>query len=177
MAASFATTLKAQWDYLFTLFQGHMNFGAGGPGTGTNTAGLLQSVASVGKSEWPEFNALPFVGVALKSWNIDSLAAGQRKLVAVFQIVAVVDVVAAGGNVINLADAYAKAMTIIDDGAGNGLMPILNAPSSFGLGATCSKIIPRQGRLDWANKPSGKGTDYVAYASIMLSTENYNTPI
>jgi len=175
--STFATTLTAQWDYLFSLFQGHMNYGPTGPGSGTNAGGLLQSVASVGKSDWPEFNALPFVGVALKSWSIEQRATSQRKLVATFRVLVAVDVVAGGTNVINLADAYAKAMGIIDDGAGNGIIPILNLPSSFGLGNTCSIIIPRQGMMDWASRPGGKGTDYVAYATISVQTENYTTPI
>ena len=177
MANSYGTTIVAQWNYLFSALPANMNFSPGGPGTGTNAGGLLQSVATIGKSEWPEFNALPFVGVAPKTWNVDQMAAGQRKLTVVHQIVAVVDVVAAGSNVIQLADAYAKVMDIIDDGAGNGILPILNAPDNFGLGGTCSVIIPKQGRLDWANKPGGKGTDYVAYASIMLTTQNFNAPM
>ncbi len=170
-------TLKAQWDYLFSLLQGEMNYGAGGPGTGANTSGLLQSVASVGRSEWPEFNALPFVGVALKDWDESEAFTQKRKLVSIFQIVAVVDVVAAGSSVIQLADAYSQLMTILSDGAGNGIYPLLHDPAHYFLGGSAEKIVPRKGKTEWASKPTGKGTDYVAYTTIMLYAETHFGPI
>lgn len=171
---SVVTTLKAQWDYIFQALQSNMNYGAGGPGTGTNAAGLLQSVASVEQSEWPAFNALPFVGVSLKNWTMQSEYTGpRRKLIAHFEIVAVVDVVAAGTTTIKLADAYAKAMAILDDGAGNGILPILLDPSRYTLGGNASKVIPSAGRNDWADKSGGKGTDYVAYSTVILQIESY----
>lgn len=170
-------TLNSQWTFLFDLFQSNMNFGANGAGTGTNTSGLLQSVASVGRSEWPEFNALPFVGVALKDWDESEYASQKRKLVSQFQIVAVVDVVASGVTTISLAAAYQNAMSILSDGNGNGILPLLHDPNNYFLGGNAYKIVPRKGKMDWANKPAGKGTDYVAYATVMLFAEQLVGPI
>ena len=170
-------TLKAQWDFLFAMLQQNMNFGPTGPGSGSNAAGLLQTVASVGQSDWPEFNALPFVGVALKDWDESEAFTQKRKLVSVFQIVAVVDVVASGSSVIQLADAYKKLMAILSDGNGNGIYPLLHDPANYFLGGAAEKTVPRKGKTDWANKPAGKGTDYVAYVTVMLYAETHFGPI
>lgn len=170
-------TLKAQWAFLFDLFATNINYGPNGPGSGTNSSGLLQSVASVGQSEWPDFNALPFVGVALKSWTEQPRASNQHLLVSVFEIVAVVNVIASGESAIKLDTAYAAAMSILSDGAGNGILPLLHMPVNYTLGGNAAKIIPNKGRLDWADRPSGKGTAYVAYATVLLTAEQPVGPI
>lgn len=170
-------TLNTQWSYIYNQFQANMNFGTGGAGTGTNTAGLLQTVRSVGKSDWPEFNALPYVGVALKKWKPAPHGGGLRKLItATFLILITVDVKSSGTEVVQLADAYADAMAIASDGSGNGVLPILWAMNNFTLGGSALSIEVSDGELSFDTKPTGKGTDYVAYSAIHLTTTQIIQP-
>lgn len=178
MMVSAIDTLNTQWSYIFSQLQTNMNFGTNGPGTGTNTAGLLQTVRSVGKSDWPEFNALPFVGVALKKWKTAAHGGGLRKIVTgTFLILITVDVKSSGTDIVQLADAYADAMAIASDGSGNGVLPILWSLNNFTLGGSALSVEVGDGELAFDMKPTGKGTDYVAYSAIHLTTQQIVQPL
>lgn len=159
------------WAALVAILQAQMNVGtiAGIPTlrAGTNPTGKLQGVKAVGKSSFPDFAALPFVGVQLERSRQDVYSAPRGfKVHHDFTISVVVEVEAAGDAIISLDDGMAALQAILDDGAGNGVYPILMTRANFSLGGITYESMVTEISYSWDRSPAGKGQNYVAFAAI-----------
>jgi hypothetical protein len=170
----------AQWDFLYNTFGNEINFGGSPPvpGGGSNTNGRLQSVASWGKTTWPDFLSLPYVGVQLE--KVDELYyASQRKheFKSFFTVVGVVEVKATADGILKVDDAMEQLRLLLmdntnPDGIKRGILPILRDSTFFGLGSqsngqkNADTQLVTGYTLKWDQAPAGKSTTYVAWAEI-----------
>lgn len=164
----------AQWDYLYNMITSEVNVGNNGlPGTGTNPTGRLQTVASVAQSTWPDFSALPFIGVQLDNVVEEYYASNRtHKLTCEFSIIAVVEIDSADANLIKVSDAMVALRAIIRSSSGQGLGPILRnkSPQVLTLGSNADEFTPTLWTYTWDKSPVGKGTSYIAYATVKLKS-------
>ena len=170
-----------QLEYLYTTLGNELNYGAGGPGTGSNTSGRLQQVASWGRTVWPDFTALPYVGVQLERMQEQRYASQRRHLITTtFSIVGVVQVEATADNILKVDDALAAVRTLASDGSGNGILPILRDNANFTLGTVNGGPAAEENWISdvlyqWDESPVGKSTQYIAYVTItLLATKRLN---
>ncbi len=176
------TVAYAQRDYIYNLFKSQVNVDNNGiPGNGPNTGGTLQKVASLGrKSIWPSFTLLPFVGVQLLEQK-EALSASGRKheITTDFHVGVSVKVLGTAEEILQVDDALDELETLCDDGAGNGVCPILRANSAYNLGSLIdpSGVTRLNAEMNylpsikyaWDERPSSKGVSYFAYAIISVS--------
>lgn len=164
-----------QWDAIYNALTAEQNYGANGPGTGTNTTGRLQLVKTIDKCLYPDFNALPFVGVQFKRVNeVIYAMAGRHKLTAVFHILVVADAKASGTETfLSVSAAMANLRTLMSDGNGNGVVPVLRDKLNFTWGGTADQTDVVRYDVNWAEKPDSKGTDYVSFCLIELHTISF----
>jgi hypothetical protein len=164
------------YNYIFNLLQAQTNVGnvmvngrmVATPGKGSNDTAQLNSVLTVGKSTWPAFGALPFVGLdPPRITLLERYAAPRRdKLALNTKLIAIVDVSPLDDLVLNLDAAWAALFPIMDDGEGNGIQPILRNDSILGGNAIetyFSDIIP-----GWDKSPAG-GAAYVAWWTFQFT--------
>jgi hypothetical protein len=166
----------AAWNYVYGKLVANINPGTtneGGvlvvtPGLGSNVGGVLQSVASVGKSVWPNFKALPYVGVQVgRILTVPYSARLRHQATYELKLRVVVEVVSGGSTgVVKLDDANAALYPIIDDGAGNGIYPLLTA--DYTLGGNAQRSIISEVLPAWDEHPV-KANEYIAYADITVS--------
>jgi hypothetical protein len=168
----------AMWDYMFTVVAREQNFGAGGPGTGTNPMGRLQTVAMVGKSTWPNFSTFPFVGLQFRNFTEEPYGAKRyHKFEAFFDIVVVVQVQTVGENILQLEDAWSALRLIVNDGNGNGVFPILRDAANYNMGVSVNGQANAESShisdlaFAWDEAPAGAGTMFVAFATATLQAE------
>jgi hypothetical protein len=158
------------YNYIFNLLQAQTNVGnrlvngrmVAVPGAGDAVNPQLNSVLTVGKSTWPAFGALPFVGLdPPRVTLLERYSAPRRdKLALTTKLIAIVDVAPINDLILNLDAAWAALFPIMDDGEGNGVQPILRNDSILGGNAIetyFSDIIP-----GWDKSPAG-GAAYVAW--------------
>ena len=168
MAISASDLAGQQWDALIALFNSHVNVGTGGPGTGSNSTGKLQTVWYVHESAdlWSE--NLPSLGVQLMSIDPgpSPYASQQNMVCTTFHIFAATKAVrnqATGLTVLD--DAMARLRVLLDDGSGNGVLPILNLRANFTLGGLALRS--RVGKVDLAWQYADQGeSDPRAFARI-----------
>jgi hypothetical protein len=168
----------AIWDFVVEVLAREQNFGAGGPGTGTNSAGRLQTVAQVDKSTWPTFETFPYVGAQFRNFTEDTYGAQRfHKFQAYFDLIAIIQVQAANENVLQLGNAWDALRPIVNDGNGNGMFPILRDAQYYNLGysasgqANCEMHQVTDLSFNWDEAPVGSGTIYVAFASATIRAE------
>ena len=168
-----AVAIQTIWLYVYNLMASNLNTGSetvGGkivllPGEGTNPDGQLPLVAAVGKSTWPRFGSLPYVGVDPPSLSLKQRYSAPRrdKLSLDMRLIAAVQVQSQGDTVINLEQAWEQLVPIIDDGEGNGVQPILR--NDVLLGGNAIETYLTSCRFLWDRAPAG-GSTYIAWAEL-----------
>jgi hypothetical protein len=173
-----AVAIETIWLYVYELLAGNLDTGSkvvNGqtvllPGEGSNPGGLLPLVATVGKSTWPRFGSLPYVGVDPPSMSLKQRYSAPRrdKLSLDLRIIAAVQVQSEGDTVINLEQAWEQLVPIIDDGEGNGVQPILR--NDVLLGGNAIETYITSIRLLWDRAPAG-GSSYIAWAELAYNVD------
>jgi hypothetical protein len=141
--------------------------------TGTNPSGRLQTVKSIGKCRINEgVPALyPYIGVEdyTERESPDSTAA--REVETIWRV----DIQTR--STVSLTDAKAQLRPILEDGAGNGVRPILRDPANFSLGnlLRSSEVIQTDRTDDLEKDPSGSTAAFFAGATVYVKTRAYVT--
>jgi hypothetical protein len=107
---------KENWDYLIATIT-----------AATANGQPLAGIQAVSRAEFPNVKLLPAIGCQFKDSNWSRYAPGQRHVVQHFAITACVQVEQSDA-VFDTGDAAIGALIpFVNDGAGNGLEPLLNA--------------------------------------------------
>ncbi|TAM90634.1 hypothetical protein EPN42_05685 [bacterium] len=171
---------KMQWAQLVSIIQDEMNVGPGGPGTGANTAGRLQTLYDVRQSIDLWTGVYPAAGVQLIECPETPYATRRHKVLSTFHLVVATQ---SGGDQAsgsytpppvgqdpNLDHAMAQMQTLLSDGNGNGLLAVLRDVNNFTLGGYAIRTQIRNLKFDWQIKPGAENAAY-AYAVVEYIAE------
>jgi hypothetical protein len=139
-----------QWDTIVSIIQAQMNVGPTGAGSGTNPTGKLQTLQYVSKSIDLSSNTLPACGVQLHTTHFENFASQQLMAHSTFFILLATS--AKTNPTTGLAildDAMMQLRTLIADGQGNGIGPILRSRANFNLNGYALRTLLSDWQLAW----------------------------
>ncbi len=181
----------AQWTYLMQVFQAEAGMtGASGP-PGTTPGTRLTGIKYVGKAYalWTE--QLPTIGVQLRSVKQTAGPSRRRWVQTTYDIIVGTQstdesaTARNGSNTkANLEDAMAQLVPFVNDGAGNGIEPVLMDPQYRLLGSTTINDIEQNNAQDsWVDEvnfewdstggESGTNAQIFAYGIVTFSAKQY----
>jgi hypothetical protein len=169
---------KAIWAAIVAALTDEMNVGPNGkPGSGTNTSGRLQSAQYVHKTIHLWSDELPLVGVQLVDEPRGPWAQHFQETDLHFRIA-----VAANSTTPNpttgqvmLDDAYDALMNLLQDGNGNGVVPILCDQNNVRWGGNAIFSFIKRIQYDWDVDKAVGTTDARAYAYITYIVQTQTT--
>jgi hypothetical protein len=98
--------------------------------------GQLATLKYVGKSPQFQTGLVPACSVWAGGWAPpEPFARRTLKVTLPFEITIAASSAGATNRVANLDDALVALQPLVDDGNGNGIIPLLNNPATFGLGS------------------------------------------
>jgi hypothetical protein len=158
----------AIWAYIVQMLQNEMNVGAGGPGTGANTSGRLQSVQFIYDTIHLYGDRLPAIGVQIAEDDRSQQWQRAQDTFLDFKVVVAAKATPVAG-ITTLSNAYhGVLMPLLDDGNGNGLVAVLQ-DRSIG-NATCGGLTMFNRvtgiKYDWDVDKAVGTTDARAYAYV-----------
>lgn len=190
MSLSPSPTQEQQWDYLVAALKSEA--GLGPPPAGTTSGNRLTALKYVGQSYhlWTDRNPAlnPSIGVQLRETPEEVEASQRHKITSIFDMIIGVqstDASAAArmgaGTKANLEDAMLTLKPIVNDGAGNGIRPVLMDPQYRLLGQTGVYANVATSRIktveyEW-EVTEGENAQIWAYALITFIATQYNVAI
>ncbi len=161
------------WDKLVAIIGSEMNVGPGGPGTGANPNGRLQTCYMVHESIDMWSNLLPSIAVQLEEVDCSQSYSNIHDYARIVFTVAVAtqaNIDPTTGKII-LDDAMKQLRVLIADGAGNGVGPVLRDKNNFNLGGLCAESHVERWHLEW-QLPTVTNADARAFAFITYTARN-----
>jgi hypothetical protein len=133
-------------------------------------SGRISSVAAIGDTWLNEVSTFPYVYIDFDSLTQDPSAVRQRK-----QVVTYILGIAYQSSV-SLSDARRQCKLLLDDGNGNGLLPILNDPANFSWQqqANWSEVVDVK-LYDNGTDNQSTAAQFIAYAVIRFEVWQYLT--
>lgn len=153
MSITASTQAFAMWDVLYNAIKNE-----------AHTGGRLATLVDVAKSAELNRGALgPCAAVQLTGWEkVDNYSPRQHIIRVGFKVLLAAASVDAPGRSAVLDDAMAALSPLVDDGGSNGLIPLLNSPSLFGLGGLAMESQLGVSAFDWDLR-AGPGQSKWAY--------------
>jgi hypothetical protein len=108
--------------------------------TGEQAPGArLAAVTSIGESWLNEVRVFPHIGIYFADFKMDNYAPRLRRYTFNFTLSVAARSSLAESTNPTQSDAYARLDTLLDDGSGNGLLPVLNDPKNYSLNGIAQK--------------------------------------
>ncbi len=154
MSVTTNTNPNALWSAIIALISTQM--GAGG---------TLSTVKDVRKSAQFATDLIPAIAVQWMGYDAKPYSNRARLATHHFRMSVAASSAQTSTRVANLDDAMAAIIAIVDDGAGNGLEPLFNAPANFGLGGLAQETMIMRTETSWEIR-EGAGQIVWAYAFV-----------
>jgi hypothetical protein len=161
----------AIWRYIIAALKAEMNVGPGGPGTGPNAGGRLQTVQYVHGTIHLWSDVLPTIGVQILVEHRKPEFQRVQDVIIEFKLVVAAQAKPDPTNGITLDSAYDVLNPLLADGAGNGVLNVLSDRGNVQAGGLAN--FSRVGRVeyDWEVDKAVGATDARAYAYIQYLVE------